>query len=178
MKTICVYCGSSDAVPAAHFTAAQTLGEEIAARKWTLVYGAGATGLMGTLANGALARGGRVVGVLPEFFQQPGVYHPNLSRLEITQTMHQRKARMAQLADAFIALPGGYGTLDEFFEIVTWKQINLHHKPIGLLNLNGYYDALLQFTHTARTQGFLREDLHKPYFVTATTPTQLLNQLF
>lgn len=178
MKTICVYCGSSDAVPAAYFTAAQTLGEEIAARNWTLVYGAGATGLMGALANGALARGGRVVGVLPEFFQVPGVYHPNLSALEITPTMHIRKARMAQLADAFIALPGGYGTLDEFFEIVTWAQIGIHHKPIGLLNLNGYYDSLLQFMHTARTQGFLREDPQTPYFVAAGTPIELLEQLF
>ncbi|GAB4499420.1 MAG: hypothetical protein OHK0052_14410 [Anaerolineales bacterium] len=119
-----------------------------------------------------------MVGVLPEFFQVPGVYHPNLSDLEITPTMHIRKARMAQLADAFIALPGGYGTLDEFFEIVTWSQIGIHHKPIGLLNLNGYYDALLQFTHTARAQGFLREDPQKPYFMSAATPIDLLKQLF
>lgn len=178
MKTICVYCGSSDIVPAAYLTAAQSLGEEIAARNWTLVYGAGVTGLMGALANGALARGGRVVGVLPEFFHVPGVYHPDLSDLEITPTMHIRKARMAALADAFITLPGGYGTLDEFFEIVTWAQIGIHHKPIGLLNLNGYYDSLLQFTQTARLQGFVREHPQKPYFITATTPVELLERLF
>lgn len=176
LEKVCVYCGSSDQVPAVYLQAAYDLGAVLARAGLTLVYGGGRTGLMGALADGALAHGGQVIGVLPEHFNTPALAHNGLTRLEVVPDMHTRKARMAALADAFIALPGGYGTLEEFFEILTWAQIGLHAKPIGLLNTAGYYDGLLAFLSHVQREGFLYAE-HRALFVQAETPSALLEAL-
>lgn len=155
MKTICVYCGSSDKVDQAYLTAAYETGVFIAQSRMTLVFGAGKTGLMGVLADGALQNGGQVVGVIPRQFYTPVLAHNRLTRLEVVDDMHERKARMAKLSDGFIALPGGFGTFEEFFEVLTWAQIGLHRKPIGLLNVLGYFDPLLALVRHAEQTGFI-----------------------
>jgi uncharacterized protein (TIGR00730 family) len=155
MKTICVYCGSSDKLAPAYLEAARSMGVAIAQRGMDLVYGAGGTGLMGALADGALQAGCQVIGVIPAYFNTPQLAHAGLSRLEVVNTIHARKARMAELADGFIALPGGFGTLEELLEMLTWAQIGLHQKPIGLLNVSGYFDPLLAMIERARQEGFI-----------------------
>ena len=154
MKSICVYCGSSDMVNGRFLAAASEMGAAIAKRGLRLVYGGGSTGLMGAIADSALAQGGEVIGVIPEHLKKPELAHAGLTQLEITKDMHERKARMIELADAFIALPGGYGTLEEVFEALTWAQLGLHRKAIGLLNVDGYYDDLLAFLAHATKEGF------------------------
>ncbi len=176
IRSICVYCGSSDDVPKIYFEIAHHTGQAIARRGYRLIYGGGSTGLMGAVADGALAQGGEVIGVIPKHFYTPKLAHHNLTQLEIVADMHARKARMAELADAFIALPGGYGTLEEFFEALTWAQIGLHTKPIGLLNYQGYYKLLLAFIHHAREEGFIFSE-HEALFRAADTPEALLNAL-
>ncbi len=176
MKTLCVYCGSSEKIHADYLEAAHQMGAEAAQRGLEIVYGAGSTGLMGAVANGALQAGGTVIGVIPEIFNTPRLAHPKLTRLEIVDTMHQRKARLEELADAFIALPGGYGTLEEFFEILTWAQIGLHQKPVGLLNTRGYYDLILEAVERARAEGFIYDE-HRSLFHHAGTPGGLLDLL-
>ncbi len=176
LRRICVYCGSADQVPERYFQAARALGAALAQRGCTLVYGGGSTGLMGALADSVLQAGGRVIGVIPEHFNTPALAHNGVQRLEVVPDMHARKARMAELADAFIALPGGYGTLEEFFEALTWAQIGLHAKPIGLLNAWGYYDHLLAFVRQARQEGFIYAE-HEALFVSAATPEALLEAL-
>jgi len=131
------------------------MGTTIARRGLELVYGAGSTGLMGSLADGALQAGCQVIGVIPTYFNTPQLAHNGLTRLEVVETIHQRKARMAELSDAFIALPGGFGTLEELFEMLTWAQIGLHRKPIGLLNVSGYFDPLLEMLSRAQREGFI-----------------------
>jgi uncharacterized protein (TIGR00730 family) len=176
MKTICVYCGSSDKVDQAYLNAAYDTGAVLAQRQLTLVYGAGKTGLMGALADGALQHGGQVIGVIPQQFYTPALAHNALSRLEVVDDMHERKARMAKLSDGFIALPGGYGTFEEFFEVLTWAQIGLHHKPIGLLNIQGYFDPLLALVqHSSRT-GFIYDE-HVNLFLHAAAPEALLEAM-
>ena len=155
MKSICVYCGSSDKVNSIYLNSAREMGALIARRGLQLIYGAGNTGLMGALATGALEQGGEVVGVIPKIFDTPQLAHQGLSRIEVVADMHTRKARIAELADGFIAMPGGFGTLEEFFEILTWAQIGLHSKPIGLLNIGGYYGPLMTFMKKLETEGFL-----------------------
>jgi uncharacterized protein (TIGR00730 family) len=155
MKTICVYCGSSDRLHPAYLEAARKMGETIAQRGLKLVYGAGSTGLMGALAEGALQAGCQVIGVIPAYFNTPQLAHRGLSRLEVVDTIHARKARMAELADGFVALPGGFGTLEELLEMLTWAQIGLHQKPIGLLNVRGYFDPLLAMIERAQKEGFI-----------------------
>jgi len=155
MKAICVYCGSSDRLHPAYLQAARAMGTTIARRGLELVYGAGSTGLMGSLADGALQAGCQVIGVIPTYFNTPQLAHNGLTRLEVVETIHQRKARMAELSDAFIALPGGFGTLEELFEMLTWAQIGLHRKPIGLLNVSGYFDPLLEMLSRAQREGFI-----------------------
>jgi uncharacterized protein (TIGR00730 family) len=155
MKTICVYCGSSDKLAPAYLEAARAMGAAIAERGMDLVYGAGSTGLMGALADGALRAGCQVIGVIPAYFNTPQLAHSRLSRLEVVNTIHERKARMADLADGFIALPGGFGTLEELLEMLTWAQIGLHQKPIGLLNVRGYFDPLLAMIERAQQEGFI-----------------------
>ena len=152
------------------------MGAVMAARGLQLVYGAGSTGLMGAIANGALENGGEVIGVLPEIFNTPTLAHNGLTRLEIVENMHQRKARLAELADAFIALPGGYGTLEELFEILTWAQIGLHQKPVGLLNVRRYFDPLLELVEKAISEGFIYHE-HRGLFTSCDDPNSLLEAL-
>lgn len=156
--------------------AARRMGEVLARRGVQLVYGAGRTGLMGAVADGALEAGGQVIGVIPALFNTPQLAHTRLTRLEVVENMHQRKARLAELADAFIALPGGYGTFEELFEVLTWAQIGLHRKPIGLLNIRGYFDPLLAAIHHARNEGFIYAE-HGALFTCAEEPEDLLDAL-
>lgn len=176
MKTICVYCGSSDRVPAAYLESAYAMGQAIGRQGLQLVYGAGKTGLMGAVADGVLAMGGEVVGVIPELFNTPQLAHPQLTRLEVVADMHTRKARLIALADALVALPGGYGTFEEFFEALTWAQIGLHSKPIGLLNVQRYFDPLLAMVSHAQAEGMIY-DVHRALFVQADSPEALLDAL-
>jgi uncharacterized protein (TIGR00730 family) len=176
MKKICVYCGSSDKISQVYLDAAYKLGAEIARQDITIVYGAGSTGMMGALANGALDSGGQVWGVIPKMFDTPQLSHKGLTYYEVTDTMHTRKARMADLADGFIALPGGFGTFEELLEIITWAQIGLHRKPIGLLNIQGYYDLFLGMATHAEQEGFIYSE-HRQLFTYAATPAALLEQM-
>ena len=176
MNNICIYCGSSDKIPQVYLDKAYEMGQTVARAGYTVIYGAGSTGMMGAVADGALAAGGEVWGIMPKIFDTPQLAHKRLTRYEVTETIHTRKARMAELADAFIALPGGFGTLEELFEIITWAQIGLHRKPIGLLNLNGYYDSLLAMTRRAADDGFLYEE-HLQLFTAASDPQTLLSQM-
>ena len=163
IRTVCVFCGSSQGRRAEYGAAAAALGTLLAQRRISLVYGGGNIGLMGVVANACLAAGGKVIGVIPEALvgrEVAGerVEHSGVTRLEIVDSMHTRKARMAELADGFIALPGGFGTFEELFEILTWAQLGFHHKPVGLLNVAGYFDPLLKLCDQAVTEGFLRAD--------------------
>ncbi len=153
--SICVYCGSRPGSDAAYAQVARRTGELIAERGWQLVYGGGHRGLMGEVADGALSRGGRVVGVIPQSLVAHEMGHTGLSELHVVDNMHDRKRMMAERADAFLALPGGIGTFEELFEVWTWRQLGYHRKPIGLLNVAGYYDALLGFMRQTAEQGFL-----------------------
>lgn len=175
-RSICVYCGSADGLSVDYITAAFQMGELIARAKMTLVFGAGKTGLMGALADGALQAGGTVIGVVNEQLNQPQLIHAGLTRLDVVPDIHQRKARMSSLADAFIALPGGYGTLDELFETLTWVQIGLHKKPIALLNTNHYFDPLLNLIDHALQEGFIYNE-HRRILVSADSPAGVLEGL-
>jgi uncharacterized protein (TIGR00730 family) len=153
--SVCVYCGSRHGSEPAYTAAARALGEAIGRRGWQLVYGGGKVGLMGELADAALAAGARVVGVIPESLQKREVGHRGLSELHVVPDMHTRKRMMAERADAFIALPGGIGTLEELYEVWTWRQLGYHDQPIGLLNSQGFYDGLLAFMRQTVESGFL-----------------------
>ena len=157
MQTICVYCGSSTQVDEAFFRTADELGGLLAAEGDTLVYGGGSLGLMGTLAQSTLRSGGRVVGVIPQFMYEEKWHMEGLTELRVVADMHERKRTMAALADAFVALPGGCGTLEELLEIITWKQLGLVTQPIVIVNVNGYYDNLLQLFDRAVEEHFMRE---------------------
>jgi uncharacterized protein (TIGR00730 family) len=156
VRRVAVYCGSADGTNPAYLTEARTRGAAIAAAGLGLVYGGANAGLMGAVADAALAGGAQVIGVLPEILAGREIAHTGLSRLEFVSTMHQRKARMAELADAFLILPGGYGTLEELLEVVTWAQLQLHAKPVILINTLGYWNGLLTFLDTAVAAGFLK----------------------
>ena len=153
--TVCVYCGSRHGAKPAYTAAARALGRAIGERGWQLVYGGGKVGLMGEVADATLAAGGRVVGVIPESLQQLEVGHESLHELHVVPTMHVRKQMMADRAQVFIALPGGIGTLEELYEVWTWRQLKYHDQPIGLLNVEGYYDTLLAFMAHTVAEGFL-----------------------
>ena len=176
MKKICIYCGCSDKIPQVYLEMAYEMGQTVAQLGITIIYGAGSTGMMGALADGALDAGGKVWGVIPKIFDTPQLSHKGLTHYEVTDTMHTRKARMAELADGFIALPGGLGTLEELFEIITWAQIGLHRNPIGLLNPHGYYDLLLGMITHAEQEGFIYSE-HRQLFVHAATPKVLLEKM-
>jgi uncharacterized protein (TIGR00730 family) len=176
MKRICVFAGSSPGSRAEYLVAASDLGQLFAARGVELVYGGARVGLMGAVADAVLAGGGRVTGVIPKAMVQKEVAHDGLTDLRIVTTMHERKALMADLSDAFIALPGGWGTLDEMFEILTWAQLGLHRKPCGLLNVQGYFDRLLSFLHHTVEQGFVRPEYGSLLSV-AERPSRLLDAL-
>ena len=156
--SLCVYCGSRPGVAPAYTEAAQAVGLEIARRGWQLVYGGGRAGLMGTVADAALAGGARVVGVIPQSLMQRERGHGGLHELHVVDTMHQRKMMMAQRADAFLSLPGGIGTFEELFEMWSWRQLGYHDKPLGLLNVQGYYDRLLEFLTHARDQALMTSE--------------------
>ena len=176
MPAICVYCGSSDQVQPHFLVAARGMGAANARRGHQVVFGAGSTGLMGALADSALAAGGEVIGVIPAMFNNPTLCHNGLTRLEVVTDMHTRKARMIALADSIIALPGGFGTLEELFEAITWAQIGLHRKPIGLLNTAAYYTPLLGFIDHMLNNGFLYNE-HRQLYHTGEDPDTLLDLL-
>jgi uncharacterized protein (TIGR00730 family) len=153
--TVCVYCGSRHGARPSYTAAARSIGNLIGASGWQLVYGGGKVGLMGEVADATLAAGGRVIGDIPQSLMQREVGHRGLSELHVVPTMHQRKQMMAERADVFIALPGGIGTLEELYEVWTWRQLGYHDQPIGLLNTEGYYDDLLRFMRRSVDEGFL-----------------------
>jgi uncharacterized protein (TIGR00730 family) len=176
MKSVCVYCGSANQASQEYFTAARQMGETLAKRGLTLIYGGGRTGLMGALADSVIDRGGQATGVITAGMNTPELAHTRLSKLEVTGTIHQRKARMYELADGYIALPGGYGTLDELFETLTWAQIGEHSKPVGLLNVNGYYDDLLRMLDRAQQEKFLFPE-HRRALLCDSQPEKLLDAM-
>lgn len=173
---ICVYCGARPGRSAAHAQAAQALGQLIGQRGWRLVYGGGHVGLMGTVADATLAAGGRVTGVIPEKLQALEVGHRGLSEMRVVQTMHERKQMMAERAQAFVALPGGIGTLEELFEVWTWRHLGYHDQPIGLLNVEGFFDPLLAFLRHTRDAGFI-DDGQLGMLTVDADPARLLDRL-
>lgn len=158
MKSILVYCGANVGKNPAFKEAAETLGAKFAKDNITLVYGAGSVGLMGVVADAVLANGGKVTGVIPDFLVKMEVGHKGLSEIHVVESMHERKALMEKLCDGIITLPGGYGSIDELFEILTWAQLGLHQKPIGILNVNGFYDFLLKQLEVMVHEGFLKQE--------------------
>ena len=158
MRRICVFCGSSSGTRPEYADAARALARELVARRLGMVYGGGTVGLMGVVADAMLAAGGDVVGVIPHALMAREIGHPGVTALHVVDSMHERKALMADLADAFIALPGGVGTLEEVFEAITWTQLGVHRKPCGLLNVAGFYDGLLQFMDHAWAEGFIKPE--------------------
>lgn len=176
LHSVCVFCGSQPGARPDYVEAARELGGLLARRGLRLIYGGGHVGLMGAVADAALGAGGQVVGVIPEHLMQPEVAHQGLTELLVVDSMHTRKREMAARADAFVVLPGGYGTFEEMFEMVTWLQLQLHSKPIGLLNVEGYYDALLDFLRHAAAEGFIRPQ-HWDLLIVESRPELLLERL-
>ena len=176
MKSLCVFCGSSTGSDPDFQQAAVRLAEEIIRRDMRLIYGGGNIGLMGIVADAVLAGGGEVVGVIPHALARREVAHANLTGLILVESMHERKARMAQLADGFIAMPGGFGTFEEFCEVLTWNQLGIHTKPCGLLNVEGFYDSLIALFDHARDQKFLRPQ-HRDIVVVDSAPDRLIDQM-
>jgi uncharacterized protein (TIGR00730 family) len=176
VQAICVFCGASAGDDPVYAEAAAGLGRELTRRGIGLVTGGGRVGLMGAVADAALAAGGEVTGVIPQALLERELAHTGLTRLHVVPTLHERKALMHELADGFVALPGGFGTLDELMEAITWAQLGLHAKPIGILDVQGYYDALLGFVEHARRSGFVPER-HRPLLVVAGEPRTLLDAL-
>lgn len=175
--SVCVYCGSRHGNPVAYTDAARRVGRAIGERGWRLVYGGGNVGLMGEVADATLGAGGQVVGVIPELLLQKEVGHRALTELHVVRTMHERKQLMAEKAHAFLALPGGIGTFEELFEVWTWRHIGYHDQPIGLLNILGYYDQLLQFLQRGCNDGFMDAGQMAMLAVDA-DPLPLLDELF
>lgn len=174
MKRICVYCGSSMGQQGIYKDAAETLGRELAQRKIELVYGGGDVGLMGAIARAAIDAGGYVIGIIPTSIYDKEVGNPGVQELYVVHSMHERKTMMAQLSDGFIALPGGFGTLEEYIEVITWSQLGFHHKPCGLLNIGGFYDGLLQFFDHQTSEGFIRQTM-RDLVLSADTPREMLD---
>ena len=176
VKRVCVFCGSSVGVKAVYAEAAREMGRLLASKQIGLVYGGGNVGLMGVIADAALEAGGEVIGVIPRALSDREIAHTGLTHLHVVDSMHTRKAMMAELSDAFIAMPGGVGTFEEFFEAVTWTQLGLHRKPCGLLNVDGFYTPLVQFIDQAVTEGFIRP-AHRKIIVVDDEPVRLLEVL-
>ena len=174
MKNICVFCGSSPGADPAYLQMANKLGEEISTRGLGLVYGGSNLGLMGAVAKSALSGGACVTGIMPKVFEGR-VQHPNLTELIITDTMHQRKAKMFEISDGFIALPGGFGTFEELLEILTWSQIGYSSKPCGIINVNGYYDELLKFFDRAVEMRFVKQE-HRDAIIVDSDPKIILDK--
>ena len=176
MKSVCVFCGSNPGNDPVYAEGARAMGAEIARRGMVLVYGGGAVGLMGIVADAALAAGGEVHGIIPRALREKEVGHHHLTRLEIVETMHIRKARMAELSEGFIAMPGGIGTFEELFEIWTWAQLGIHDKPLAFLNVAGFYDPLAAFLDNTVEAGFLKQT-HRAMTITDTEPATLLDRM-
>lgn len=175
-RRICVFCGSNVGTNPAFAAAAERLGRVIVERGYGLVFGGGHVGLMGRIADAVLAAGGEAIGVIPAGLERREVAHRHLTQLHVVQTMHERKALMAELSDGFVALPGGIGTLEELFEAVTWAQLGIHAKPCGILDVNGYYRGLLDFLDAMVREGFVREG-NRSLFVVADDAVDLLDRL-
>jgi len=173
---LCVFCGSSSGARPVYAEAAGELGRELVKSGVTLVFGGGRVGLMGIVADSVLAAGGEAIGVMPRALVEKEIAHTSLTKLHVVESMHQRKALMADLADAFLLLPGGYGSWEEFLEVVTWLQLGIHRKPCALLNVAGYYDALLSQASHAVEEGFLRPT-HKEMLIVEENPARVLAQL-
>ncbi len=176
MKQVCIFCGSYRGAQPIYMTAAHTMGMGLAQRGLGLVYGGGRVGLMGAVADGAIAGGGKTTGVIPQSLVDRELAHVGLSELHVVASMHERKAMMAEIADAFIAMPGGFGTLDELFEIITWAQLGFHHKPIALLNVGGYFDPMLMFIEHMATEGFIKME-HRAAVLVKNEVDELLDML-
>jgi uncharacterized protein (TIGR00730 family) len=174
--SLCVYCGSRTGGNPAYEAAAQHIGSLIGQRGWQLVYGGGNAGLMGVVANAALAAGASVIGVIPHSLMERELGHPGLTELHVVDNMHARKQMMAERADAFLALPGGIGTFEELFEVWTWRQLGYHDKPVGLLNVDGYYDRLLAFMEQAVADGFV-PPVQQQLLQVGSEPAELLDRL-
>jgi len=175
VKSVAVYCGSSNGSSGVYIEEAKKLGKELAKRNITLIYGGSSIGLMGAVADSVLEMGGKAIGVMPRFLDNREISHRSLSELLVVETMHERKAKMVELADGFIALPGGAGTMEEFFEVYTWAQVGLHKKPIGLLNTNRYYDPLIALLNHMNKEQFL-QDQYRSMALIAEHPAGLLDQ--
>lgn len=176
MKRICVFCGSRTGNADVYRSTCEELAKTLVQHRCGLVFGGGRVGLMGILADRVLEAGGQVIGVIPAFLRTEEIAHSGLSELRVVATMHERKAMMADLADGFIALPGGYGTLEEFFEILTWAQLGLHHKPCALLNVHGYFDPLLHLVNHAVAEGFVRPE-HRPLILEDSSAERLIARM-
>ena len=175
-RSLAIYCGSSPGNDICYARLAHATGSLLAQRGIRMVYGGGGVGMMGAAADGALAAGGDVVGVIPEFLDTRELKHPGVPDMRVVRTMHERKQLMVDLADGFIALPGGFGTLDELFEVLTWSQLAIHQHPIGVLNADGFFDGLLSCLDTMVSRGFLRQQ-DRDRLVSAETPESLLDVL-
>jgi uncharacterized protein (TIGR00730 family) len=176
MKRICVFCGSSNGFEPVYAESARALGNVLAGNGIGLVYGGGNIGLMGVVADAVMERGGEVIGVIPEALVQRELAHRSVTELIVVRSMHERKAKMAELSDAFVAMPGGYGTFEEFCEIITWAQLGLHRKPCAILNVEGYYDPLLALFDRAVVEGFVHPS-NRQLVLQGTEPNGLLNLL-
>ena len=175
MKRVCVYCGSSPGRSPSYREAARLLGREMVARGLDLVYGGGSVGVMGTIADAVLEHGGEATGVIPRSLATKELAHDGLTKLIVVGSMHERKAKMAERSDAFVALPGGWGTCEELFEMLTWAQLGFHAKPCGLLNVAGYYDPLFEFLERAITERFVKEEF-RPMMIMEEDPARLLDR--
>ena len=175
MNRLAVFCGSKDGAHPVFREEAGTLGQALAARGIGLVYGGSRVGTMGAVADATLAAQGQAIGVLPHFLQEKELAHPGLTELHLVHSMHERKAKMSELADGFIILPGGPGTMEEFFEVFTWAQLGLHEKPCGVLNIDGYYDPLIALFDTMERQGFLIPE-HRAMLIVESDPDRLLER--
>ena len=175
LKKICVFTGSRHGILPTYSEAATTLGRDLVARNFALVYGGGKVGLMNAVAEAVLQLGGHVTGVIPSALVNKEVAHTDLSELRVVNSMHERKALMAELSDGFIALPGGIGTMEEFFEVLSWAQLGIHNKPCGLLNVEGYYDPLIKFLDDAVAQDFVKPK-HRALLIVESEPTALLDR--
>jgi uncharacterized protein (TIGR00730 family) len=176
MKSVAVYCGANVGLNDSFRQQAEVMGQTLAERDMTLVYGGGRVGLMGAIADSALRHGGRAIGVIPDFLVEKEVEHRGLTELHIVKSMHERKLLMADLAEGFVAMPGGYGTLEELFEVLTWGQLGLHRKPVAVLNVGGYYDQLLALLDTMAGEGLLRQE-NRAQLVQDESPAVLLDKM-
>ena len=177
MQTVCVYCASSTQVKPSYFEATDRLSKLLAAAKLSVVYGGGSMGLMGQLADSTLAAGGRITGVIPRFMCDVEWNHNGLTELLLVETMHERKEKMAMMADAVVALPGGCGTLEELLEVITWKRLGIFTKPIVIVNIEGYYDALITMLDRAVDERFMRNE-HRQMWEVVETPEEVISAIY